>query len=77
MGLLDFDYAVYTAIANTDSVRELMGNEKLREFAVVVYENITATTPIDRTIKERVNAQLNVLVTRTLRQYGSPPDMQR
>ncbi len=42
MGLFDVEYAGYTAIANTDSVRELMGNETLREFVIVVYEKITA-----------------------------------
>ncbi len=47
MGLFDVEYVVYTAIAKNDSVREVMGNETLREFVVVVYENITANTSID------------------------------
>ncbi len=47
MGLFDVEYAVDTEIAKNDSVREVMGNETLREFVVVVYENITANTSID------------------------------
>ena len=31
---------------------------------------------IDWTIKENVRAKLKVMVKRTLRQYGDPPDMQ-
>ncbi len=65
MGLPDVEYALYTAIANNDSARELMGKEQLREFAVVLYENITANASIDRTINESVKATLKVLVTRT------------
>lgn len=30
-----------------------------------------------RTIKESVKAKLKVIVKRTLRQYGYPPDMQK
>ncbi|PPA79813.1 MAG: hypothetical protein C00003105_01900 [ANME-2 cluster archaeon HR1] len=47
MGLSEFEYAFYTAIADNDSARELMQKEKLK-----------------------------VIVKRTLRQYGYPPDMQ-
>ncbi|KAF5422236.1 MAG: Type I site-specific restriction-modification system, R (restriction) subunit [Candidatus Methanomarinus sp.] len=47
MGLSEFEYAFYTAIADNDSARELMQKEKLE-----------------------------VIVKRTLRQYGYPPDMQ-
>ncbi|HDH53140.1 MAG TPA: DUF3387 domain-containing protein [Nitrospirae bacterium] len=31
MGLSDFEYAFYTAIANNDSAREVMQKDKLRE----------------------------------------------
>jgi type I restriction enzyme R subunit len=77
MGLSDFEYAFYTAIANNDSARELMGKDKLRELAVVLFEKIKANASIDWTIKESVKAKLKVIVKRTLRQYGYPPDMQK
>lgn len=76
MGLSDYEYAFYTAIANNDSARELMEKEKLRELAVVLYERVKENASIDWTIKESVKAKLKVIVKRILRQYGYPPDMQ-
>ena len=77
MGLSDFEYAFYTAIADNDSARELMEKDKLRELAVVLYEKVKANASIDWTIMESVKAKLKVIVKRTLRQYGYPPDMQK
>jgi len=77
MGLSDFEYAFYTAIANNDSARELMEKDKLRELAVVLFEKVKANASIDWTIKESVKAKLKVIVKRTLRKYGYPPDMQK
>ena len=77
MGLSDFEYAFYTAIASNDSARELMAKDKLRELAVVLYEKVKANASIDWTIMESVKAKLKVIVKRTLRQYGYPPDMQK
>ncbi len=77
MGLSDFEYAFYTAIANNDSAREVMENDKLRELAVVLFERVRSNATIDWTIKESVRAKLKVIVKRTLRQFGYPPDMQK
>ena len=77
MGLSDYEYAFYTAIANNDSAKELMTKDKLRELAVVLFEKIKANASIDWTIKESVKAKLKVIVKRTLRQFGYPPDMQK
>lgn len=76
MGLTDFEYAFYTAVANNKSARELMQQDMLRELAVVLTERVRANTSIDWTIKESVRSKLRVIVKRTLRQYGYPPDMQ-
>lgn len=40
-------------------------------------QRVKQNTSIDRTIKESVRARLKVIVKRTLRQYGYPPDMQQ
>ncbi|HHL71679.1 MAG TPA: DUF3387 domain-containing protein, partial [Bacteroidetes bacterium] len=77
MGLSTFEYAFYTAVANNKSARELMQKEKLRELAIVLYERVKQNASIDWTIKESVKAKLKVIVKRTLRQYGYPPDMQK
>jgi type I restriction enzyme R subunit len=77
LGLSDYEYAFYTAVANNESARELMGKEKLRELAVVLTDRVKANASIDWTIKESVKAKLKVIIKRTLRQYGYPPDMQK
>jgi len=77
MGLSDFEYAFYTAVADNESARELMGKDKLRELAVIITERVKQNASIDWTIKESVRAKLKVIIKRTLRQYGYPPDMQK
>jgi type I restriction enzyme R subunit len=76
MGLSDFEYAFYTAVANNDSAKQLMQQDQLRELAVVLTQRVRENASIDWTIKESVKAKLKVIVKRTLRQYGYPPDMQ-
>ena len=76
MGLSDFEYAFYSAIANNDSAKEVMEKEVLRELAVVLTQRVRSNASIDWTIKESVRAKLKVIVKRTLRQFGYPPDMQ-
>ncbi len=76
LGLSEFEYAFYTAVANNDSAKELMQEDKLRELAVVLTQRVRENASIDWTIKESVRAKLKVIVKRTLRQFGYPPDMQ-
>ncbi len=76
MGLSDFEYAFYSAVANNESARELMQQDQLRELAVVLTQRVRENASIDWTIKESVKAKLKVIVKRTLRQFGYPPDMQ-
>jgi type I restriction enzyme R subunit len=76
LGLSDFEYAFYTAVASNESARELMQQDKLRELAVVLTQRVRENASIDWTIKESVKAKLKVIVKRTLRQFGYPPDMQ-
>jgi type I restriction enzyme R subunit len=77
MGISSYEYAFYTAIANNKSARELMQKDKLRELAVVLYEKVRKNATIDWTIKESARAKLKVMVKRTLRKYGYPPDMRK
>jgi len=77
LGLTDFEYAFYTAVADNKSAKELMQHDKLRELAVVLTERVRQNASIDWTIKESVKAKLKVIIKRTLRQFGYPPDMQK
>ena len=76
MGLSDFEYAFYTAVASNDSAKQLMEHAQLRELAVVLTQKIRDNASIDWTMKASVRAKLKVIVKRILRQYGYPPDMQ-
>ena len=76
MGLSEYEYAFYSAVANNNSAVELMGKEKLRELAVVLTETIRKNTSVDWEIKENVRAKMRVAIKRLLRKYGYPPDMQ-
>ncbi len=77
LDLSEFEYAFYTAVADNQSARDLMQKDKLRELAVVLTERVRQNASIDWTIKESVKAKLKVIVKRTLRQFGYPPDMQK
>lgn len=77
LGLTDFEYAFYTAVADNESAKDLMQKDKLRELAVILTERVKANASIDWTIKESVRAKLKVIIKRTLRQFGYPPDMQK
>ena len=74
--LSPLEFAFYTAVANNDSAKELMDKDKLRELAVVLLQRVRENASIDWTIKESVKAKLKVIVKRTLRQFGYPPDME-
>ena len=69
--------AFFTAVANNDSAKQLMQKNKLRELAVILTERVKQNASIDWTIKDSVRAKLKVIIKRTLRQYGYPPDMQK
>lgn len=53
-----------------------MQNDQLRELAIVLTQRVRQNASIDWTIKASVKAKLKVIVKRTLRQFGYPPDMQ-
>lgn len=75
---LSFDeVAFYDALANNDSAQTILGDDKLRELSRVLVERVRANTSIDWTIKESVQAKMRVIVKRTLRQYGYPPDLEK
>src|SRR5690625_7228593 len=75
LGLTEYEYAFYTAVADNDSAKQLMQQDTLRELAVILTERVRKNASIDWTIKESVRARLKVIIKRTERQYGYPPDM--
>jgi len=74
--LSEDELAFYDALEVNDSAVQVLGDDTLkgiaRELVRRVHENVT----IDWTVKENVRAKLRVMVRRTLRKYGYPPDKQ-
>jgi len=53
-----------------------LGGETLKDIARELVRKVHENATIDWPLKEHVRAQLRVMVRRTLRQYGYPPDKQ-
>ncbi len=76
-GLTSDESAFYDSLADNKSARDILGDDQLRDIARILVEKVKKNTTIDWTIKESVRAKLRVLVKRTLRKYGYPPDLQK
>ena len=76
MGLSDDEVAFYDALAENDSAKQVIGDEKLRFLAQELVERVKQSVTIDWQVRENARAHIRVLVKRVLRKYGYPPDMQ-
>jgi len=76
LGLEPYELAFYDALAQNESARDVMGQDKLRELAIVLVARVRKNASIDWNLKENVRARMKVMVKRLLRKYGYPPDMQ-
>ncbi|MXX93737.1 MAG: type I restriction endonuclease subunit R [Chloroflexi bacterium] len=76
LGLRDDELAFYDALGTNDSAVKVMGDEVLSEIARDLVKTVRNNVTIDWTIRETSRANLRVLVRRTLRRYGYPPDKQ-
>ena len=76
LGLSENELAFYDALETNDSAVQVMGDETLRAIARELVQTVRNNVTIDWTLRENVRAQLRVLVKRTLRRYGYPPDKQ-
>ena len=74
--LTDYEYAFYSAVAENESAKELMGKDKLRELAIVLTSTIRHNVTVDWMIKEPARARIRTIVKRLLRGSGYPLDME-
>lgn len=77
LGLSKDELAFYDAVAQNDSAKELLGDENLLKLARVLVERVRKNASIDWQVKQSVRNKLKVIVKRTLRKYGYPPDLQK
>ena len=76
LGLTEDELAFYDALETNDSAVKVLGDETLRDIARELVDKVRSNVTIDWTLRENVRARLRVLVKRTLRQHGYPPDKQ-
>src|SRR6201999_4139096 len=68
------EFAFYEALAESESARQVLGDQTLSKMAHELTALVRANARIDWTKKESIRAQLRVLVKKLLKRYGYPPD---
>jgi type I restriction enzyme R subunit len=74
--LTEDELAFYDALEVNDSAVKVLGDDALKDIARELVKKVHENATIDWTLKENVRAKLRVMVRRTLRQHGYPPDKQ-
>ena len=76
LGLTNEEIAFYDALANNESAKQAMGDEKLRVIAAELVTQVRKSVTIDWTLREGAQAKIRVMVKRILNRFGYPPDLQ-
>ena len=76
LGLTDDEVAFYDALETNDSAVKVLGDETLKAIAQELVGTVRRNVSIDWTVRENIRAKLRVMIKRTLRKYGYPPDKQ-
>ena len=74
MGLTEDEIAFYDALAESENARKVLTDPVLQKLACILVKKVKKNAQIDWTIKQTLQAKLRVIVKRTLREYGYPPD---
>ncbi len=77
LGLSPDEIAFYDALAQNDSARAVMGDDKLRDLARLLVKRVRENITVDWSVREAARARLKVMVKRLLREYGYPPDQEK
>lgn len=77
LGLSKEEVAFYNALEINDSAVKVLGDSVLKEIAREIADKVRANATIDWTIRESSRAKLMVLVRRTLKKFGYPPDLEQ
>ena len=77
LGLTQDEVAFYNALEVSESAIKVLGDDTLRDIAREIAEKVKANATIDWTIRESARAKLMVLVRRTLKKYGYPPQYEQ
>lgn len=75
-GLTDDEIAFYDALAENQSARDVLGDEKLRVIAHELLTKVKSNVSVDWIHRDSARARIRVLVKGILRIHGYPPDLQ-
>lgn len=75
-GVSKDELAFYDALETNDRAVQVLADDTLRSVARGSVTTLRKNAGIDWTMRENVRAPLRVLVKRSLRRYGNPPDRQ-
>lgn len=75
-GLNDDEVAFYDALADSESAKEVLGDEILKQIAVDLTESIKRSMSVDWNLRDTVRAKMRMTIRRLLKKYGYPPDQQ-
>ena len=75
-GLTDDEIAFYDALAENQSARDVLGDEKLRVIAHELLTKVKNNVTVDWIHRDSARAKIRVLVKGILKIHGYPPDLQ-
>jgi type I restriction enzyme R subunit len=75
LGLNNDELAFYDALADNDSARIVMGDDKLKLIATELVKTVRQSVTIDWHLREQARSSIRVIIKRILRKHGYPPDL--
>ncbi len=75
LGLNGDELAFYDALAENESARLAMADDKLKVIAAELVKKVKSSVTIDWNLREQARASIRVIIKRILKQHGYPPDL--
>ena len=75
-GLTQEEISFYDVLTQNESAAQVMGNDHLRVIAHELLSSLKGNASVDWQRRESSRTRMRILVKRTLRKHGYPPDLQ-
>lgn len=75
LGLNGDELAFYDALAENESARLAMADDKLKVIAAELVKKVKSSVTIDWNLREQARASIRVIIKRILKHHGYPPDL--
>ena len=77
LGLGTEEIAFYDALASHETAKQVMGDKELRAIAHELIKTVKDNMSVDWSKRDSAKAKMRVQVSRLLKKYGYPPDLQK